>query len=151
MFTNLPRLLILAFLALALPAAAQTPAPETKKHNVADVVEWVRREGTEAILSHDVARIFGWGEGNVMVTRMAFTNPDNHNSYAFDVVREKPNVVMFWRGPDKMIVWQMSASGELLQTLLFNKTSATIVDNELFQRDWREALDVYFGFVPPRN
>jgi len=151
MFTNLPRLLVLAFLAMAQSAAAQTPAPETKEQSVADVVEWVRREGTEAILSHDVARMFGWGDGNVMVTRMAFTNLESHASYAFDIIRDRPNIVLFQRNPNEMIVWQMSAAGELQRTLHATKAGVEPVDNSLYQAQWRETLTVYLGFVPARN
>jgi hypothetical protein len=151
MFAKLSRLLVLVLLMGASPAGAQVQAPEPKaaEHTVAQVVEWVRREGTEAIMSHDVAGIFGWGEDNVLVTRMAFTHPDSHVSYAFDVVRDRPNIVMLWRNPSEMIVWQMSDSGELLQTLHATRAGVAPVDNALYQPKWREALSIYFELVPP--
>ena|SRR5437868_15355288 len=109
------RFFSIVFLLCASAARAQTPTPETKaaEHTVADVVEWVRRDGTEAVMSHDVARVFGWGEADVIVTRMALTNPESKVSYAFDVVRDRPNVVMIARNPGEMFIWQLSQSGEL--------------------------------------
>ena len=151
MFVKFGRLLVLVLLICAEAARAQVQAPEPRavEHTVADVVQWVRRDGTEAVMSHDVARIFGWGEADVVVTRMALTNPESKVSFAFDVVRDRPNIVMISRNPGEMIVWQMSDSGELLQTLHATKAGIAPADNAVYLPKWRETLAVFFDLVPP--
>ena len=140
---------ILLICTQAAVAQTQSPEPKAAESTIADVIEWVKREGQDAILSKDVARIFGWGEDNVLVSRMALSNPEARVSFAFDVVKEKPNVVLFWRKPDEMIVWQMSGSGELLKTLRADKNGVKLIDNPLHLADWQSAIDVYRGLVPP--
>ena len=151
MFARSGRLFILVLLICAERAAAQVQPPEPKaaEHTIADVIAWVKRDGTEAIFSHGAARIFGWGDDNVMVVRMAFVNPENQNSYAFDVLRDKPNAVMTWRSPSEMVVWQMSDSGEVLKTLHVDKAGPAPVDNALYLPKWRETLAVFFELIPP--
>jgi hypothetical protein len=151
MSANLSRLLgfVLLICGSAPLAQAQAPEPKAAESTIADVVQWVRRDGTEAVMSHDVARIFGWGEANVVVMRMAFTHPDSHVSYAFDVVRDRPNIVMIARNPGEMLVWQLSDAGELLQTLRATKEGVVPVDNAVYLPKWREALAVFTQFVPP--
>jgi hypothetical protein len=151
MFARSGRLFILVLLICAERAAAQVKPPEPKaaEHTIADVIAWVKRDGTEAIFSHGAARIFGWGDDNVMVVRMAFANPENQNSYAFDVLRDKPNSVMTWRSPSEMVVWQMSDSGEVLKTLHVDKAGPAPVDNALYLPKWRETLAVFFELIPP--
>jgi hypothetical protein len=151
MFAKFGRPLFFVLLTCAQSAFAQAQAPEPKapEHTLADVIQWVKRDGTEAILSHGAARIFGWGDDNVMVTRMAFANPENQNSYAFDILRDKPNTVMTWRSPSEMVVWQMSESGEILKTLNVDKDGAKPVDNALFSPKWQETLAVFFELIPP--
>ena len=151
MFVKLGRLFVLVFLLCAQSARAQVQPPEPKaaEHTIADVIAWVKRDGTEAIFSHGAARIFGWGDDNVMVVRMAFVNPKNQNSYAFDVLRDKPNSVMTWRSPSEMVVWQMSDSGEVLKTLHVDKAGPAPVDNALYLQKWRETLAVFFELIPP--
>ncbi len=148
---NFRRLLVLLLLIGAPSAGAQVPAPEPKaaEHSVADVVAWVRRDGTEAIMSHDVARIFGWGEADVVVIRMAFTNPDSKASYAFDVVRDRPNIVMIARNLGEMLVWQLSNAGEVLQTLRATKEGVASADNAVYLPKWQETMAVFFELVPP--
>jgi hypothetical protein len=150
MFAKLGGLFVLVVLMCAQSARAQVQPPEPKpaEHTIADVITWVKRDGTEAIFSHGAARIFGWGDDNVMVERMAFANPENQNSYAFDVVRDKPNTVMTWRSPEEMVVWQMSDSGELQKTLHVDKAGAAPVDNALYLPKWRETMAVFFELVP---
>jgi hypothetical protein len=151
MFANLSRLLVFVLLICAEAALAQVQAPEPKaaEHTVADVVRWVRRDGTEAVMSHDVARIFGWGEGDVVVTRMALTNPESKVSFAFDVVRDRPNIVMISRNPGEMIIWQLSDAGELLQTLHATSAGVKPVDNAVYLPKWRETLTIFFELIPP--
>jgi hypothetical protein len=140
---------VLLICASAALAQAQAPEPKAAEPTIADVVQWVRRDGTEAVMSHDLARIFGWGEADVVVTRMAFTHPDSHVSYAFDVVRDRPNIVMIARNPGEMLIWQLSDAGELLQTLRATKEGVVPVDNADNLPKWREALAVFTQFVPP--
>ena len=151
MFARSGRLFILVLLICAERAAAQVKPPEPKaaEHTIADVIAWVKRDGTEAIFSHGAARIFGWGDDNVMVVRMAFANPENQNSYAFDVLRDKPNSVMTWRSPSEMVVCQMSDSGEVLKTLHVDKAGPAPVDNALYLPKGRETLAVFFELIPP--
>jgi hypothetical protein len=151
MFARSGRLFILVLLICAERAAAQVQPPEPKaaEHTIADVIAWVKLDGTEAIFSHGAARIFGWGDDNVMVVRMAFANPENQNNYAFDVLRDKPNAVMTWRSPSEMVVWQMSDSGEVLKTLHVDKAGPAPVDNALYLPKWRETLAVFFELIPP--
>jgi hypothetical protein len=150
MFAKSGRLFILVLLICAERAAAQVQPPEPKaaEHTITDVIAWVKRDGTEAIFSHGAARIFGWGDDNVMVVRMAFANPENQNSYAFDVLRDKPNAVMTWRSPSEMVVWQMLDSGEVLKTLHVDKAGPAPVDNALYLPKWRETLAVFFELIP---
>jgi hypothetical protein len=151
MFANFRRLLVLLLLIGAQSAIAQVPAPEPKaaEHTVADVAAWVRRDGTEAVMSHDVARLFGWGEADVVVIRMAFTNPESKASFAFDVVRDRPNNVMIARNPGEMLVWQLSESGEVLQTLRATKEGVAPADNAAYRPKWQETMAVFFELVPP--
>ena len=151
MFAKSGCLFVLALLICAGGARAQVQPPEPKaaEHTIAEVITWVKRDGTEAIFSHGAARIFGWGDDNVMVVRMAFANPENQNSYAFDVVRDKPNTVMTWRSPNEMVVWQMSDSGEVQKTLHVDKAGPAPVDNAVFLPKWRETLAVFFELIPP--
>ena len=151
MFAKFNRLLVVGLLLCAEAATAQVQAPEPKaaEHTIADVVQWVRRDGTEAVMSHDVARIFGWGEADVAVTRMALTNPESKVSFAFDVVRDRPNIVMISRNPGEMIVWQLSESGELLKTLHATKEGVVPADNAVYLPQWRETLAVFLQLVPP--
>ncbi len=150
MFVKFGRLFVLVLLMCAQSARAQVQPPEPKaaEHTIADVIAWVKRDGTEAIFSHGAARIFGWGDDNVMLVRMAFANPENQNSYAFDVLRDKPNVVMTWRSPSEMVVWQMSDSGEVLKTLHVDKAGPAPVDNALYLSKWHETLAVFFELIP---
>jgi hypothetical protein len=149
MSTNRLRLFVIAFLSFASAALAQTP-PETKTaHTIADVIQWVRRDGTDAIMSHDMAHIFEWGDANVIVSRMAFANPNDHSSVAFDVVHDRPNAVMIARNPNEMIVWQMSDAGKLLKTLYVSKAGATLVDNDVYLSRWRDTLNIFLEFIPP--
>jgi hypothetical protein len=150
-FGRLFALVLLIFLSIGAGGAGaqvQPPEPKAAEHTTADIITWVKRDGQEAIFSHGAARIFGWGEGDVMVLRMAFANPENQNSFAFDVVRDKPNTVMTWRSPAEMVVWQMSDSGELLKTLHVDKAGVTPVDNALYLPKWRETLGVFFELIP---
>jgi hypothetical protein len=151
MFAQFSRLLVLVILigAEGAHAQAQVPAPKAAEHTIADVIQWVKRDGTEAIFSHGAARIFGWGDGDVVVTRMAFANPENQNSYAFDILRDKPMTVMTWRSPGEMVIWQMSESGEVLKTLYVDKAGANPVDNAVYLPKWQETLAVFFELVPP--
>ena len=154
-FANFRRLLFLLLLIGASSAVAQVPAqapasePKAAEHSVADVVAWVRRDGTEAVMSHDVARRFGWGEADVVVIRMAFTNPESKVSFAFDVVRDRPNNVMIARSPGEMLVWQLSESGEVLQTLRATKEGVASADNDVYQPRWQEAIAVFIELIPP--
>jgi len=133
-------------------AQSQAPAPEAKPaHTITEVIEWVRRDGTEAIMSHDVARIFGWGERNVTVTRLAFANPDTHVSFAFDLVRDRPNMVLIRRDASEMLVWQMSETGELQKTLRASREGVGLVDNAPYFEKWLEAKQVYLELLPPRQ
>ena len=151
MFACVSRLLVFVLLIYAETATAQVQAPEPKaaEPTIADVVKWVRRDGTEAVMSHDVARMFGWGEGDVVVTRMALTNPESKVSFAFDVVRDRPNIVMISRNPGEMIIWQLSDAGELLRTLHATSAGVKPVDNAVYLPKWRETLAVFFELVPP--
>ena len=137
---------VLLICAEAARAQVQPPAAE---HTIADVVQWVRRDGTEAVMSHDVARIFGWGEADVVVIRMAFTIPESQVSYAFDVVRDRPNIVMISRVPGEMIIWQLSDAGEMQQTLHATSAGVAPVDNAVYLPKWRETLAIFLELVPP--
>jgi hypothetical protein len=140
---------VLLICAEAARAQVQPPAPKAAEHTIADVVQWVRRDGTEAVMSHDVARIFGWGAADVVVTRMAFTIPESHVSYAFDVVRDRPNIVMISRIPGEMIIWQLSDAGEMQQTLHATSAGVAPVDNAVYLPKWRETLAIFLELVPP--
>jgi hypothetical protein len=162
MFAEFRRLFVLVLL-ICVPAAgaqvctqayaqvyaqAQPAEPKPAEHTVADVIKWVKRDGQEAVFSHGAARIFGWGDDNVMVTRMAFANPETKDNFAFDVLRDKPNTVLTWRGSSEMVIWQMSESGQVLKTLHVDKDGAKPVDNALFQSKWQETLAVFFELIP---
>ena len=151
MSAKFSRLFVFVLLICAETAIAQVPPPEPRaaEPTIADVVKWVRRDGTEAVMSHDVARMFGWGEADVVVIRMALTNPDSKASYAFDVVRDRPNIVMIARNPSEMTIWQLSDAGEMRQTLHATSAGVTPVDNAVYLPQWREALAVFFQLVPP--
>jgi hypothetical protein len=151
MFANVSRLFVFVLLICVESATAQVQPiePKAAEPAIADVVKWVRRDGTEAVMSHDVARMFGWGEADVVVIRMALTNPDSKASYAFDVVRDRPNIVMIARSPGEMTIWQLSGSGELLQTLHATSAGVAPADNAVYLPKWRETLAVFFQLVPP--
>ena len=149
MFARFVLLLALVFLCCSQPASAQTQAP--REHSFTDIVEWVKREGQEDLLSKGAARLFGWGEGDVVVIRIALAKPETGASFAFDVVKDKPFSVLFWRRPFEMLVWQMSPSGELLKTLRADGGGVKLVENELYRADWQEGVNVFRGLVqPPR-
>jgi hypothetical protein len=150
MYAPFGRLLVFVFLICATGAGAQVQPAEPKpaEHTVADVIKWVKRDGQEAIFSRGGAHIFGWGDESVMVTRMAFANPETKDNYAFDVLRDKPNTVLTWRNPSEMVVWQMSESGDVLKTLHVDKEGAKVADNALYLPKWKETLAVFFELIP---
>lgn len=144
------RLFLFIFLICAQNATAQIQSsdPKAAKRTIVDVIEWVRRDGTEAKLSRDVARDFGWGEADMSVTRMAFSNRETQIRYAFDILRERPDVVMFWMSPSEGIFWRLSPSGELLQTLHATKAGGVLVENSVYLAKFREARAVFIERIP---
>jgi hypothetical protein len=150
MFPQFGRLLVFVLLICAPGASAQVQPAEPKpaEHTVADVIKWVKRDGQEGIFPRGASRIFGWGDENVVVTRMAFANPETKDTFAFDVLHDKPNTVLTWRTTGEMVVWQMSESGEIQKTLHIDKDGAKPVDNALYLPKWKETLAVFFELIP---
>jgi hypothetical protein len=48
-----------------------------------------------------------------------------------------------------MLVWQLSESGDVLQTLRATKEGVAPADNAAYRPKWQEAIAVFFELVPP--